>query len=231
MFGALSGGCVQDVTAGNTNNTACTVTQTLNPRHLTQLAACRAVGKRPDPKALDAVLSEAWSVLQQPDADPALRRATFVLAAAAARSSDPVRKELVVQVQRAITAADNLAGLAGALGGGKGKGSPAKPAALNWDLQHTAFLAVRLAAAATGADSISRSAFVGVGSADPVGARHSLALVADVAYRVRSGGSAAAAVADAVEQFVELGGWRCCNSCCQAVGALGASAAAVAGKM
>lgn len=52
-------------------------------------------------------------------------------------------------------------------------------------LQHTAFLAVRLGGAATGRDAISRSSFVGVGSADPVGARHALALAADVAYRVR----------------------------------------------
>ena len=52
-------------------------------------------------------------------------------------------------------------------------------------MQHTAFLAVRLSGAATGADAISRSSFVGVGSADPVGARHALALVAEVAYRVR----------------------------------------------
>lgn len=47
---------------------------------------------------MQAVLSEAWALLQQPDADPAVRRATFVLVAAAARGSDSVRKELVKQV-------------------------------------------------------------------------------------------------------------------------------------
>ena len=57
-----------------------------------------AVGKRPDEKALNAVLEAAWAALQAPDSDPAVRRATFVLAAAAARGSDSVRKELVKQV-------------------------------------------------------------------------------------------------------------------------------------
>lgn len=88
-----------------------------------------------------------------------------------------------LQVQRAITAADAAADAAGAPLG-KAHPGAAKPAALDWDLQHTAFLSVRLAGAATGSDDISRSAFVGVGSADPVGARHALALVAEVAYRV-----------------------------------------------
>ncbi len=97
----------------------------------------------------------------------------------------PACTETRAQVQRAITAADSLAELAASGGAAAAKGrAAARPAALDWDLQHTAFLAVRLSGAATGADAISRSSFVGLGSADPVGARHALALVAEVAYRV-----------------------------------------------
>lgn len=139
------------------------------------------VGKRPDDKAMQAILSEVKTVLEQPDAHPAIKRATFVLLAAAARGNDSLRKDLVKQVQRAISAADSLASMASA--STKGKASPAKPAVLDWDLQHTAFLTVRLSGAATGSDPLSRTCFVGVGSADPVGARHALALAADLAYR------------------------------------------------
>ncbi len=59
------------------------------------------MGRRPDEKVLQAVLSEAWSLLQQPDLDPIVKRATFVLAAAAARGSESIRKELVSQVSTA----------------------------------------------------------------------------------------------------------------------------------
>ena len=58
------------------------------------------MGRRPDEKVLQAVVSEAWALLQQPDLDPIVKRATFVLAAAAARGSDSIRKELVSQVSR-----------------------------------------------------------------------------------------------------------------------------------
>lgn len=61
--------------------------------------ACRAVGKRPDEKTLQAVLGEVWRLLQAPTLDPAVARASFFLAAAAARNNVTVRKQLVAQVR------------------------------------------------------------------------------------------------------------------------------------
>lgn len=142
-----------------------------------------AVGKRPDEKALAAVLGEVWRLLQTPALDPAVSRASFYLAAAAARGNPAVRKQLVAQVSAAIAAADEAA----AAGGPLGKKSPRqRSAASDWDLQHTAFATSRMAGSASGADEISRSFGVGVGSGDPVGARHALALGVDVALRVRA---------------------------------------------
>ena len=57
-----------------------------------------AVGKRPDEKAPQAVLGEVWRLLQTPGLDPAAARASFFLAAAAARANPAVRKQLVAQV-------------------------------------------------------------------------------------------------------------------------------------
>lgn len=113
----------------------------------------------------------------------------------------------VLQVQRSISAADALADATGAQLGRSGSGkSPAKPAALDWDLQHTAFLTMRVSGAATGGDAISRSSFVGVGSADAVGARHALALVADVAYRVGAGRGREGCAGRVEGQVAVLGG-------------------------
>lgn len=58
-----------------------------------------AVGKRPDEKALQAVLTEVWRLLQTPGLDPAAARASFYLAAAAARANPAVRKQLATQVR------------------------------------------------------------------------------------------------------------------------------------
>lgn len=189
--------------------------------HRTSLPCWLAVGKRPDEKALQAVLAEVWRLLQTPGLDPAAARASFYLAAAAARANPAVRKQLaaqvregllrgvhrallpctdgpvqvksavhqqrlaffatLVQVAAAISAADEAANAAGPLGK-----SPRRSAATDWDLQHTAFATTRLAGSATGSDEISRSFGVGVGSGDPVGARHALALGGDVALRVRA---------------------------------------------
>ena len=140
------------------------------------------MGKRPDEKALAAVLGEVWRLLQSPALDPAVARASFYLAAAAARASSAVRKQLVAQVGAAIAAADEAAAAAGPLGKSP-RGT--RSAAQDWDLQHTAFASCRLAGATTGADEISRSFGVGVGSGDPVGARHALAMGCEVALRVR----------------------------------------------
>ena len=57
------------------------------------------VGKRPDEKALQAVLTEVWRLLQTPGLDPAAARASFYLAAAAARANPAVRKQLAAQVR------------------------------------------------------------------------------------------------------------------------------------
>jgi hypothetical protein len=86
---------------------------------------------------------------------------------------------LLLQVQAAIAAADEQASMPF-----PAAKSPRRSAATDWDLQHTAFATSRLAGTSTGADEISRSFAVGVGSADAVGARHALALGVDVAYRV-----------------------------------------------
>lgn len=158
-------------------------------------------GRRPDEKALQAVLGEVWRLLESPTLDPAVARATFFLAAAAARNNPAARKQLVAQVQRAISAADEQAS-AGPLGK-----TPRRSAATDWDLQHTAFATSRLAGTTTGADEISRSFAVGVGSGDAVGARHALALGLDVAYRdagyvVRE---MYQAVADASQQYEASG--------------------------
>ncbi len=147
------------------------------------------MGKRPDEKALQAVLGQVWSLLQTPALDPAVARASFYLAAAAARHNPAVRKQLVAQVSAAIASADEAA----AAPGPPGKSPRPRSAATDWDLQHTAFATSRLAGPATGADEISRSFGVGVGSGDPVGARHALALGCDVALRVRAARGAAAA--------------------------------------
>ena len=56
------------------------------------------VGKRPDDKALQAVLAEVWRLLETPALDPAVARATFYLAAAAARNNPAARKQLAAQV-------------------------------------------------------------------------------------------------------------------------------------
>lgn len=151
--------------------------------------------------AAQALLAEAWRLLQQPGLDSGLRRATFFLVAAAARGSEQVRRQLGEEIQRAISAADALASAAataptGGRGAGRSAGAPAGPrsAATDWELQHTVFAANRLSgAAAGGGDEVSRSFVVGVGSPDPVGARHALALGVEVAYRVRHWHDVAAA--------------------------------------
>lgn len=96
-----------------------------------------------------------------------------------------VVRVLPKQVAAAISAADEAASAAGPLAK-----SPRRSAATDWDLQHTAFATSRMAGSATGADEISRSFGVGVGSGDPVGARHALALGCDVALRVRPAAAA-----------------------------------------
>lgn len=145
-------------------------------------APVHAVGKRPDDKALQAVLGEVGRVLETPALDPAVARASLFLAAAAARSNPAARKQLVAAVQRAIAEADEAASAGGPLAPGK---SPRRrSAATDWDLQHSVFAASRAGGAATGADEVSRSFGVGVGSADAVGARHALAMGLEVAFRV-----------------------------------------------
>lgn len=139
------------------------------------------LGKRPDDKALQAVLGEVWRLLETPALDPAVARASFYLAAAAARANPAVRKQLVAGVQRAIAEADEAANTGGPLPGGK---SPRRrSAATDWDLQHTVFAASRLAGSVNGSDDISRSFGVGLASGDAVGARHALAMGVDVAFR------------------------------------------------
>ncbi|KAL4422766.1 hypothetical protein ABPG75_008963 [Micractinium tetrahymenae] len=139
------------------------------------------LGKRPDDKALQAVLGEVGRLLETPALDPAVARASFFLAAAAARSNPAARKQLVAAVQRAIAEADDAAAAGGPLAPGK---SPRRrSAATDWDLQHTVFAASRAAGAATGADEVSRSFGVGVGSGDAVGARHALAMGVEAAFR------------------------------------------------
>lgn len=142
----------------------------------------RAVGKRPDDKALQAVLGEVGRMLQTSGLDPAVARASFFLAAAAARSNPAARKQLVAAVQQAIAEADKAASAGGPLVPGK---SPRRrSAATDWDLQHSVFAASRAGGTATGADEVSRSFGVGVGSSDAVGARHALAMGVEVASRV-----------------------------------------------
>lgn len=144
------------------------------------------VGKRPDEKALQAVMEEMWRLLEAPALDPAVARASFYVAAAAARSNPGVRKQLVAAVQRAIAEADEAAAAGGPL---PTKSPRRRSAATDWDLQHTVFAASRLAGSTSGADEISRSFSVGVASGDAVGARHALALGLDVANRVSDQGA------------------------------------------
>ncbi|PSC76102.1 short-chain dehydrogenase [Micractinium conductrix] len=137
------------------------------------------LGKRPDERALQAVLGEVWRLLESPGMDPAVARAAFFVAAAAARGSSAVRKQLATAVQRAIAEADEAA--TGALP--VAKLPRRRSAATDWDLQHTVFAASRVGGTATGSDEISRSFGVGVASGDAVGARHALAMGAEVAFR------------------------------------------------
>jgi hypothetical protein len=128
---------------------------------------------------------EAARILQLPAIDPGLRRGAFYLLASAARGSPPARAELASLIQRAINSADALASEASGKGA-KAKGRQAR-AAEDWELQHTVFAAARAGSVADGGDDVSRAAIVGVGSPDPVGARHALALASEVSRRDPSG--------------------------------------------
>ena len=142
----------------------------------------------PDAPSLQAIFIEAQRMLQTPEADPAVRRAAAFLLAAVGRSNDHARVEAVASLERAVTAADALAAAAASSSSGRGNNSGlAVPSSSNWELQHTVFGAVRLcgdtgtSTAAT--TDLGRACFQGVGSPDPAGARHCLALVAELALR------------------------------------------------
>ena len=175
----------------------------------TPLPSALPVGKRPDERALQAVLGEVLRLLESPGMDPAVARAAFFVAAAAARGSSAVRKQLATAVQRAIAEADEAA--TGALP--VAKLPRRRSAATDWDLQHTVFAASRVGGTATGSDEISRSFGVGVASGDAVGARHALAMGAEVAFRVSSvtrrasTGFAVAGGAGFVEQVGQRSQW------------------------
>lgn len=137
--------------------------------------------RKTDEKVQALILQEIWKLLQKHDLDPALKRASLCVVAAVARHNEPVRVELIGALQRAINAADALST---ARTGTSKKGKKGPPGAdTQWDLQHTSFLINRTSGSANGTDDLSRSCFVGVHSPDPVGARHALALAAEVAIR------------------------------------------------
>jgi hypothetical protein len=129
-------------------------------------------------------------MLQAPETDPAVRRAAAFLLSAAGRSNGVARKEAIAAMERLVNAADVLASAASgpssgfSFGGGKGKNKANTiSSSNNWELQHTVFAAVRLSDAPAAATEIGRACFQGVCSPDPTGARHALALVAELALR------------------------------------------------
>ena len=142
---------------------------------------------RPDAASLQAIFIEGQRLLQAPDTDPAVRRAAAFLLAGAGRSNDVARKETLAAMERAVTAADALASAEGLSSKGKSTGmtasSSSSSSATNWELQHTVFAAVRMSDAAAISTELGRGSFQGIGSPDPVGARHALAIIAELALR------------------------------------------------
>ncbi len=131
-------------------------------------------------------------MLQAPETDPAVRRAAAFLLSAAGRSNGVARKEAIAAMERLVNAADVLASAAsGGLTPGRsfsvGKSKSSKTintsSSNNWELQHTVFAAVRLSDAPAAATELGLASFQGVCSPDPTGARHALALVAELALR------------------------------------------------
>lgn len=141
-------------------------------------------GGHPDPQSLQAIFIEAQRMLEAPDTDPAVRRAAGFLLAAAGRSNEVARKEGLAALERLVNATDALASAGGSFSArGKGPSSGGGTSATNWELQHTIFGAVRFSDTAAASSDIGRSCFLGLGSPDPTGARHSLALAAELALR------------------------------------------------
>ena len=147
---------------------------------------------QPDAASLQAIFIEAQRMLQAPEIDPAVRRAAAFLLSAAGRSNGVARKEAIAAMERLVNAADSLAGAAsGSLSTpgrviagirGKNNKSTGTSSSNNWELQHTVFAAVRLSDAPA-ATELGRASFQGVSSPDQAGARHALALVAELALR------------------------------------------------
>lgn len=120
---------------------------------------------RPELSTLQTIFAEAQHAVQSStsNADLAVRRASLYLMAAVARSHEAAKKEMIASMERLVDATEN--------------------SSENWELQHSVFAAVRLSGAPGGSTAFGAAAFAGVGSPDPVGARHALALVAEVAVK------------------------------------------------
>ncbi|KAG7671334.1 hypothetical protein KSW81_003472 [Nannochloris sp. 'desiccata'] len=148
---------------------------------------------QPDATSLQAIFIEAQRMLQAPETDGAVRRAAAFLLSAAGRSNGVARKEAIAAMERLVNAADSLASAASGglstpgrvIAGIKGKNNKSTgiSSSNNWELQHTVFAAVRLSDAPAAATELGRASFQGVCSPDQAGARHALALVAELALR------------------------------------------------
>jgi len=148
---------------------------------------------QPDAASLQAIFIEAQRMLQAPETEPAVRRAAAFLLSAAGRSNGVARKEAIAAMERLVNAADSVASAASSglstpgrvIANIKGKNNKSTDisSSNNWELQHTVFAAVRLSDAHAAATELGRASFQGVSSPDQAGARHALALVAELALR------------------------------------------------
>lgn len=137
-------------------------------------------GRGPDGPTLEAVVVEAQRVLRAPDADPAVRRAAALMLAAAGRSNDVARAQALESLAQMVDASDSLVSAAGAK---SGRGKAPVVSSANWELQHSIFAGVRFSDAPAASTHLSGGCFIGVASPDPAGARHALALAAELALK------------------------------------------------
>ena len=121
------------------------------------------------------VVEQLQKLLNAQDTQAAVKRYALCTLAIAARQDGKLLPVLSDALTMMITEVDKTP---------KKYGDPNQPAsATDWDLQHSVFQALRVSCTPAVGNDIAGACFLGLGSPDPVGARHALALAEEICLK------------------------------------------------
>lgn len=158
------------------------------------------VGQDIDANTVKAVIDVGQRLLRLGNSDSAVRRSAAYMMAAASRTSSNACQEVLNVLERLVNDVDTAAETSK---NGKGLQPSSRE---DWELQHTVFGVTRVSGAPATATELAAACFLGIGSPDPAGSRHALALASEIAIRdpitvINEMGNIVEAAADTYESF------------------------------